>query len=52
VNLVLNARFIPAMAIEGAAWATLGTEVAVTAGCLLALASVRARTPVVEPVLG
>lgn len=38
VNLALNARLIPAMSIEGAAWATLGTELMLTAGCLVALA--------------
>jgi O-antigen/teichoic acid export membrane protein len=38
VNLVLNAWLIPALSIEGAAWATLGTELCVTAGCAAALA--------------
>lgn len=37
-NLTLNARLIPALSIEGAAWATIGTEVVVTAGCAIALA--------------
>jgi O-antigen/teichoic acid export membrane protein len=36
-NLALNAWLIPAWSIEGAAWATLGTEVVLTAGCLAAL---------------
>jgi O-antigen/teichoic acid export membrane protein len=36
-NLGLNAFLIPGFAIEGAAWATVGTEVCVTAGCLYAL---------------
>jgi O-antigen/teichoic acid export membrane protein len=37
VNLALNARLIPIWSIEGAAWATLATEVVLTAGCGLAL---------------
>jgi O-antigen/teichoic acid export membrane protein len=37
LNLALNAWLIPLWSIEGAAWATLGTEVCVTSGCLLAL---------------
>jgi O-antigen/teichoic acid export membrane protein len=36
-NLLLNAWLIPTLAIEGAAWATLGTEAVLTAGCLVAL---------------
>lgn len=36
-NLALNAWLIPALSIEGAAWATLGTELCVTSGCLVAL---------------
>jgi O-antigen/teichoic acid export membrane protein len=36
-NLGLNVFLIPGFAIEGAAWATVGTEVCVTAGCLYAL---------------
>jgi O-antigen/teichoic acid export membrane protein len=40
-NLVLNAWLIPKLAIEGAAWATLGTEICVTSGCI---ASLRAGT--------
>jgi O-antigen/teichoic acid export membrane protein len=39
VNLALNAWLIPALSIEGAAWATLGTELCVTSGCLVALRS-------------
>jgi O-antigen/teichoic acid export membrane protein len=42
VNVALNARLIPALSIEGAAWATIGTELVVTAGCAIVLAS-RAR---------
>jgi O-antigen/teichoic acid export membrane protein len=37
VNLALNARLIPALSIDGAAWATLGTEVFLTIGCGIAL---------------
>jgi O-antigen/teichoic acid export membrane protein len=37
VNVALNARLIPAMSIEGAAWATLGTELLLTLGCAVAL---------------
>ena len=37
-NLALNAWLIPAFSIEGAAWATLGTELCVTTGCVAALA--------------
>jgi len=38
-NVALNARLIPALSIDGAAWATLGTEVIVTVGCVAALAA-------------
>jgi len=37
VNLVINAWLIPSLAIVGAAWATLATEVVLTAGCAAAL---------------
>jgi O-antigen/teichoic acid export membrane protein len=37
VNVGVNARLIPLWSIEGAAWATLVTEVVITAGCCLAL---------------
>jgi O-antigen/teichoic acid export membrane protein len=37
VNLALNAWLIPGMGALGAAWATLGTEVALTLTCLAAL---------------
>lgn len=37
VNLALNAWMIPALSIDGAAWATLGTEICLTAGCAAAL---------------
>ena len=33
VNVALNARLIPALSIDGAAWATLGTELFLTIGC-------------------
>jgi O-antigen/teichoic acid export membrane protein len=44
-NVGLNARFIPVLSLEGAAWATLATEALLTAGCaaLLARATVRRR---------
>jgi len=37
-NVAINARLIPAMSIEGAAWATFWTEALLTAGCTAALA--------------
>jgi O-antigen/teichoic acid export membrane protein len=37
LNLALNARLIPAQSIDGAAWATLATEVFLTVGCAIAL---------------
>jgi O-antigen/teichoic acid export membrane protein len=46
VNLGLNAVFIPTLAIAGAAWATVATEVALTMGCAVALAARRASVPV------
>jgi O-antigen/teichoic acid export membrane protein len=36
-NVALNARLIPAMSFEGAAWATLWTEGVLTLGCVAAL---------------
>lgn len=42
-NVALNARLIPAWSIEGAAWATLGTEALLTAGCVLVLWSMTTR---------
>jgi O-antigen/teichoic acid export membrane protein len=38
MNLALNARWIPAFGINGAAWATVWTEAVVTSGCGAALA--------------
>jgi O-antigen/teichoic acid export membrane protein len=37
VNVALNARLIPVWSIDGAAWATLGTEAFLTAACAGAL---------------
>jgi O-antigen/teichoic acid export membrane protein len=45
VNVVLNARLIPLLSIEGAAWATLGTEIFLTIGCGAALWGLPARQP-------
>lgn len=42
VNVLLNARLIPAQGMPGAAWATLWTEAVLTAGCVLALTRVQA----------
>lgn len=36
-NLALNAWLIPAWSIDGAAWATLATEIVLTGGCLVVL---------------
>jgi O-antigen/teichoic acid export membrane protein len=41
-NVALNTQMIPALSIEGAAWATLFTEALLTSGCVLAL---RAHNP-------
>ena len=37
VNVALNARLIPMWSIEGAAWATLGTEAFLTLGCVVGI---------------
>jgi O-antigen/teichoic acid export membrane protein len=37
VNVALNFYLVPTLSIDGAAWATVGTEVIVTAGCAIAL---------------
>jgi O-antigen/teichoic acid export membrane protein len=37
VNVLVNTRLIPAWSIQGAAWATLGTELFLTATCIGAL---------------
>jgi O-antigen/teichoic acid export membrane protein len=52
VNVALNAALIPSRSIEGAAWATLGTELVLTAGCALALALRRAPAPVAAVATG
>ena len=36
-NVAMNSQLIPALSIEGAAWATLFTELILTAGCGIAL---------------
>jgi O-antigen/teichoic acid export membrane protein len=43
VNVALNARLIPAVSIDGAAWATLGTELFLTAGGAIALSAVASK---------
>jgi O-antigen/teichoic acid export membrane protein len=52
VNVALNATLIPLRSIEGAAWATLGTELVLTAGCALALGLMRAPAPVTAVATG
>ena len=52
VNIVLNARLIPAWSIEGAAWATLGTELFLTTGCLVALWTLVSKPVVEQAVMG
>jgi O-antigen/teichoic acid export membrane protein len=48
VNVALNARLIPAWSIEGAAWATFGTEAFLTMGCVCALWTTGARVLAVQ----
>jgi O-antigen/teichoic acid export membrane protein len=43
VNVAANAWLIPPLAAAGAAWATLATELALTAGCLAVLVAGRRR---------
>lgn len=43
VNLALNARLIPALSIDGAAWATVGTELFLTIGCGVVLMTMTSR---------
>jgi O-antigen/teichoic acid export membrane protein len=50
-NVALNTRLIPTLSIDGAAWATLGTEVVVTAGCVIALARASANRSIGDRVL-
>jgi O-antigen/teichoic acid export membrane protein len=52
VNVALNTRLIPAQSIEGAAWATVATEVFVTAGCVAALRGFGVRPVPIEAVQG
>ena len=56
VNVTLNARLIPLLSIEGAAWATIGTELVVTVGCTAVLASrsrwMPAHLSIVDPRIG
>jgi O-antigen/teichoic acid export membrane protein len=42
-NLAINTRLIPSWSIAGAAWATVGTELLLTAGCLAMLWSIAAK---------
>ena len=44
-NVALNARLIPALSLNGAAWSTLATEALLTAGCAAILARARSRKP-------
>jgi O-antigen/teichoic acid export membrane protein len=41
INVGINTRLIPAWSIDGAAWATLATEMVLTAGCGVALWTMR-----------
>jgi O-antigen/teichoic acid export membrane protein len=43
VNVAVNARLIPELSAAGAAWATLWTEVFLTAGCAWALSGHQVR---------
>ena len=43
VNVLMNSRLVPAWSIDGAAWATLGTELFLTAGCVVELWFMTAR---------
>ena len=44
-NVALNARLIPLLSLNGAAWSTLATEALLTAGCAAILARARSRKP-------
>lgn len=44
-NVVTNAVLLPRLGIVGAAWATVLTEMVVTAGCVVGLATVQPRRP-------
>jgi O-antigen/teichoic acid export membrane protein len=52
INIALNARLVPAWSIEGAAWATFGTELFLTAGCLVALWTFVSKPVVEQAVMG
>jgi lipopolysaccharide exporter len=41
VNVALNSRLIPARSLDGAAWATVATELFLTIGCVTALGVLR-----------
>jgi O-antigen/teichoic acid export membrane protein len=43
VNVALNARLIPRLSIDGAAWSTLATEVFLTVACVAALRAIGGR---------
>jgi O-antigen/teichoic acid export membrane protein len=45
VNVALNATLLPSGSIEGAAWATVATELFLTLGCVWALATCEAPAP-------
>jgi O-antigen/teichoic acid export membrane protein len=50
VNVALNARLIPMLSIEGAAWTTVATELFLSVGCAAALRhSMLRRSPHAEP---
>lgn len=51
-NLALNARLIPLWSIEGAAWATLGTEAMLTVGCVIGIRVLGAGGRVLSAVRG
>jgi O-antigen/teichoic acid export membrane protein len=50
-NVALNARLIPALSLNGAAWSTLATEALLTAGCAAILARARSRKPAAAAVV-
>src|SRR5204862_7967721 len=49
-NVALNARLIPSLGIEGAAWTTVWTEVLLTVCCTIALAAARVEVRAVSGV--
>jgi O-antigen/teichoic acid export membrane protein len=50
LNLTLNARLIPALSIDGAAWTTLATEVMLTIGSIGALARAMRSHPAAQSI--